>query len=197
MKLSFNLWPLVSRLFPVSVRAVLAGESESRYLGEPSRMKFGIVPPEPSRIADLSGCAPAFASAVQALLERMTARGFAPMLYETLRTDDRQAWLYGFGRQYDDGRGVVTHAATADNGWHKFGLAADIISTKSGWDSSAFFDALQEEARAGGLTSGSDWQMRDRPHVQWGTCRPTPPVGVAQLAVSGGLPAVWASAASA
>lgn len=114
------------------------------------------------------------------------------MVYEAFRSDERQEWLYGFGRDYDDGRGLVTHAQTTAHGWHGYGLAADLISQAHGWDSSAFFDALQAAAETNGLTSGSAWQMRDRPHVQFGKCRTTPSAQAAQLAGDGNdLTALW------
>lgn len=153
--------------------------------------RFGMIPPEPPRQTALSACAPKFADAVAAVLADLQAAGFAPQVYEAMRTNERQAWLYGFGRNYDDGRGIVTHAETTANGWHGYGLAADVISAAKGWDDPAFFDALQTAALAHALTSGSLWRMQDRPHVQWGTCRTTPSDESARLIASGGLPALW------
>lgn len=152
---------------------------------------FGTIPIEPPRQHDLSVCAPLFASAVTGVLAALSAQGFDPIVYEAVRSDERQVWLYGFGRDYDDGRGIVTHAQTTTNGWHGYGLAADIISAAHGWDSGAFFDALRIAAESHGLTSGSSWRMQDRPHVQWGKCRTTPSPEAAQLIANGGLSALW------
>ena len=43
----------------------------------------------------------------------MKLRGLDAIVAETLRTDERQEFLYGFGRDYDDGRGIVTHSRAA------------------------------------------------------------------------------------
>ena len=110
-----------------------------------------------------------------------------------MRTAERQAWLYGFGRDYDDDRGVVTDAPSAENGWHFFGLAADIISKAHDWDSPLFFAALAATAPKHRLTSGSVWRKPDRPHVQWGLCKPSPSDEARTLYAEGGNPAVWAA----
>jgi hypothetical protein len=158
---------------------------------------FGTIPPEPPRQHDLSACAPRFAAAVTEVLAALTAEGFDPVVYEAMRSDARQTWLYGFGRDYDDGRGIVTHAQTTAHGWHGSGLAADIISAAHGWDSRSFFDALAATVATHELTSGSFWQMQDRPHVQWGKCRTTPSDASPRLVASGGLPALWAAVGAA
>lgn len=154
---------------------------------------FGTIPPEPPRQHDHHACAPQFASAIDRVISRLTASGFDPVVYEAIRTEARQTWLYGFGRDYDDGRGIVTHAATARNGWHLFGLATDIISRAHGWDNPAFFDALRAAYIAEGLTAGASWQMADRPHGQWGHCRTTPSDESSTLYDNGGMAAVWAA----
>lgn len=156
-------------------------------------MKFGLIPPEPPRRSDLSACAPQFAARVADVLSSMKAQGFDPVVYEALRTEDRQRWLYGFGRQYDDDRGIVTHVDDPRTGWHFFGLATDIISAAHGWDNSRFFDALADAYEAHGLTAGGRWKMADRPHGQWGHCRTTPSDESSTLYAHGGLPAVWAA----
>lgn len=154
-------------------------------------MKFGLVPPEPPASNDLTLCAPQFAVAVERAMLELERQGFDPIINEAWRSDERQAWLYAFGRDYDDGRGIVTNAPNARHGWHFFGLAADIISAKDGWDSPDFFDALQIAAAGNGLTSGSDWRVKDRPHVQWGKCKPAPSDVSATLFEQGGNHAVW------
>lgn len=160
------------------------------------------VPPERS----LDGLAPKFRLALARTLHAMHLDGFDPVVFETLRTDERQSFLFGFGRAYDDGRGVVTHSRTADRTWHKYGLAADVISHRYRWDASAaFWQALGDHARAEGLRWGFDWDMdgvpttadpderfADRPHVQWG--KPmlrSPSPRAAELFRAGGVEAVW------
>ena len=160
-------------------------------------MIFGTIPREPPREDSLSGCAPKFADAVIALLSDLTAQGFDPILYETLRTNERQTWLYGFGRDYDDDRGIVTHAETAEWEWHHYGVAADIISKGHGWNSSSFFLALEAACSRHGLTSGAGWHQPDLPHVQFGKCKPSPSGESRSLYESGGLQAVWTAVGAA
>src|SRR5688572_5940877 len=83
-------------------------------------------PREVPRIWSLDGLAPKMRRAVEAVLFDMKKE----RVFETLRTDERQRFLYGFGREYDDiiaPRGPVTKAKTAMGGWHFFGLGVDIV----------------------------------------------------------------------
>ena len=137
--------------------------------------------------------APAFRAAVERTLARL-AGGRTEWPFETLRTQARQAYLYGFGRSYDDGRGRVTNAATHDLSWHGFGLAVDIVE-KDGtpWDAPAgFWLALGEAAEAEGLVWGGRWQKPDKPHLQWAKCPVTPSIAARALLASEGMQAVWA-----
>lgn len=155
--------------------------------------KFGIIPREVPRHADLNECAPLFAEKVRELIARLEAQGYDPFVYEAVRTDDRCAWLHGFGREYDDGRGIVTNAATGAKSWHRYGLAVDIISRAQGWEASdGFWAALRTEATALGLEAGGNWKMADKPHVQWGApMRTTPSDHAWELLQGGGAEAVW------
>lgn len=144
---------------------------------------------------DLSLVAPRFRAAVERVLDRMRKLGFDAVVFEAVRTPERQAFLWGFGREYDDGRGIVTHAPTAWRSWHVYGLAVDIISDSKGWNApEAFWDALGAAARAEHLTWGGDWhgEQCDRPHVQWGLpMRDTPSWRAKKLRDEGGNQAVW------
>ncbi|HEY9450072.1 MAG TPA: M15 family metallopeptidase [Gemmatimonadaceae bacterium] len=163
------------------------------------------LPPAPAEIAvcrDMSVLAPGFRSRSEKLLARMEERGHPCFVAETFRTPERQRFLWGFGREYDDGRGVVTHSRDADETWHGFGLAVDIVHRGLWWDAPAsFWRSLEEEAERLGLTSGADWdrddstrsQFKDLPHVQFGPpMRRSPSPRAARLRAAGGLPAVWA-----
>ena len=154
---------------------------------------FGVVPKEPPRQNALDVCAPKFAAAVLAVIHDMENDGYDPIVYETLRTPDRQRWLAGFGVDYDDGRGVVTHAESVYTTWHGFSTAADIISASKEWDAPPdFWTALANAAADHGLVSGSVWRMKDLPHVQWGPpMRTSPSAEAKDLLDQGGLPAVW------
>jgi hypothetical protein len=131
----------------------------------------------------------------------MRTWGHDPIVAETLRTDARQQYLFGFGRDYDDGRGVVTHSRTADETWHAFGLAVDVISASKAWDASEqFWSDLEVAAELEGLVSGRDWDgddattegFIDSPHIQWGKpMRRSPSPRAARLFALGGYQAVW------
>jgi peptidoglycan LD-endopeptidase CwlK len=155
------------------------------------------LPKPPREVAvnrQLDGLAPKFRSALLRVIDRMQRAGFDPMIFETHRTTERQRFLYGFGREYDDGRGIVTNSSTALNTWHGFGLAADIISRSKLWGaSSEFWRHLGTYARAEGLVWGGDWpSFPDRPHVQWGApMRRSPSVNAAVIKAKGGNEAVW------
>jgi hypothetical protein len=149
---------------------------------------FGIIPPEPPRIHSLDDCAPQFVAALTAAIADVPHA----MVFESLRTNERQAWLAGFGHDYDDGRGVVTHAQTAEYGWHFFGLAADVIHDELEWNApSLWWDQLANAYENHGLTAGARWKMADKPHGQWGPCRTTPSDEARSLYASGGNQAVW------
>lgn len=122
----------------------------------------------------------------------MRLAGHRVRIFETLRTAERQDWLFGMGRDYDDGRGVVTNARAA-SGWHPYGLAADIVEDDATpWQATTpFWRALGASAERHGLTWGGRWKALDLPHVQWGRCRPAPSKRAAELVAAGGLPALW------
>ena len=116
--------------------------------------------PRPERdvpaIRTLDGLAPQFRTALCLLLAHVPDA----MIAETLRTPERQSFLYGFGRDYDDGRGIVTHAPTNLTSWHGYGLAADVIHGTRGWDASeAWFRAMGAAAKRVGLFWGGDWRL--------------------------------------
>lgn len=157
--------------------------------------RFGVVPREVPVERSLEVVAPAVRHAVERVLRRMVHAGHSPRVFETLRTQERQAFLYGFGRDYDDGRGTVTKVADADRGWHFYGLAVDIVENDATpWDASqAFWRCLGESAEAEGMTWGGRWKFVDLPHIQWGRCRISPTQAARDLYASGGREAVWAA----
>lgn len=150
---------------------------------------------------DVLTLAPKFRAAVEELLMRHRAYGHDPIVFETLRTEERQRFIYGFGRDYDDGRGVVTYSQSADETWHAFGLAVDIISQSKQWDApKRFWRDLETIAESLGLVSGRDWdgddatkeRFVDSPHVQFGKpMRRSPSPRAARLLAEGGFEAVW------
>lgn len=168
----------------------------------PNVARFGVVPPEPARVAALDVLAPAMQRAVARVLDDVeAATGARPRVFETVRTDERQRFLYGFGRAYDDGRGRVTGVATARGGWHFYGLAVDCIHPTRAWDAPrAWWLALGGAYARHGLRWGADWNANGRtddetfldfPHGQWGRCKVSPSALSRTLHAAGGNPAVW------
>ena len=152
-------------------------------------------PPEIPRLSAVEHLAPRFRAALLQVLDELRTEHWPPLVFETLRTDARQAYLWGFGRTYSDGRGIVTYSRDADETWHGFGLAADVVHARAYWQAPhEFWTALGAAARRCGLTWGGDWPgFTDRPHLQWGApTRRSPSPRAARLRESGGLPAVWA-----
>lgn len=155
--------------------------------------RWGVIPPEPPPVRELAVLAPKFRRAIDRALEQLRGMGFEPRVVETLRTRERQQWLYGFGRQYDDGRGTVTHSQDGDETWHYYGLAVDIICAKRGYGATkAFWDAAGRAYDRQGLTWGGTWKFVDRPHVQWGPpMRTSPSPRASRILAEHGLEAVW------
>lgn len=160
---------------------------------------FGKVPKEVPRETSMALLAPAFRVTVEAVIEELQAAGFDPVVAETLRTSERQRFLFGFGRDYDDGRGVVTHSQDADETWHHYGCAVDIWSRSQLWRApDEFWKKLHQLARKYGLISGADWDNDgvmddwDKPHIQIGPpARRSPSPRSARLFADGGFEAVW------
>lgn len=131
--------------------------------------RFGTLPKEVPAQRTSAGSAPAFVAAVGEMLA--TLAGDLPETpFEWLRTAERHAYLYGFGRDYDDGRGKVTNAKTALFSHHGFGMGVDIVE-KDGtpWDAPpSFWQAIGDAADATGLLKwGGTWHRPDLPHVYW------------------------------
>lgn len=155
--------------------------------------RFGKVPREVPVQRSLDLCAPGFARKVRAMLADLEG-GPEETVFETLRTADRQSFLYGFGRDYDDGRGRVTNAPTNLTSWHAFGLACDIVEKDATpWNVPVgFWNALGDAARKHGLFWGGSWHTPDLPHVQHGKCPASPTDEDRALYRLAGMEAVWA-----
>jgi peptidoglycan L-alanyl-D-glutamate endopeptidase CwlK len=122
------------------------------------------LPPDTSRarVADLEALQPEFRRKVEALITRMQADGFDPMIWETYRTPARAKLLS------DRGTGAKPRAdGSIPIGMHQLGLAVDIVSASKMWTPpAAFWAALGKHAEAIGLTWGGRWKRVDKPHVQ-------------------------------
>lgn len=156
-----------------------------------ARRRFGIVPPEVPVVRDLALLAPGFRERVERMLRDLEG-GLPEWPFETLRTAERQAFLYGFGRTYDDGRGPVTKARTHLTTWHGYGLAIDVVEKDATpWDAPpTFWNAIGAAAERHGLVWGGRWKRADLPHVQWGACPTSPTAADARLAAAEGILAV-------
>lgn len=90
-------------------------------------------------------------------------------VFETFRTDRRQKHIYGFGREYDDGRGIVTKSYDASWSWHGYGLAIDCIHPKLKWAApKRWWTILAEDYAHVGLYPGAAFKtIPDSPHAQW------------------------------
>ena len=173
-------------------------------------LRAGKLPRPPAEvpvISSLDPLAPMFRSKVLQLLGLMGQKGFTAMVFESYRTDARAQYLYGFGRTYDDGRGIVTNARHSWTTWHGYGLAVDIVERGKLWNASdAFWTALRTLSWEIGLVSGDDWDRdgvpvtrdpdesySDKPHVQWwipGMYKSPSPTGQEILRLEG-KEAVW------
>jgi hypothetical protein len=99
----------------------------------------------------------------------------------------------------------VTMAERGPDSWHYYGLAADIVSKKHGWNPPiTFWRALARWTQKTGLTWGNDWNdngvwvprdpaefLSDAPHVQWGGLTKIPMERAASVRALGGNQAVW------
>lgn len=98
------------------------------------------------------------------LEETAKATGEEWMIYEGLRTPERQLWLYAQGRTRP-GR-IITWMKTPR--WHGAGLAADCYPRKRPFSApQSLFVKYREIYLAHGLTNPA-WEKGDRGHVQWG-----------------------------
>ncbi len=139
---------------------------------------------------DLDTLDPTFRAQLETVLAELERAGYKPRVWETLRSDARQAWLYSSGRSRSGP--IVTWTNDSD---HESGNAADVIDGRPhpdrpgqivGWGSWAaeygddatagdteasvmaaeFFAAYGAAAERAGLTWGGRWSDPDLPHVQ-------------------------------
>lgn len=111
---------------------------------------------------DINLLLPSWRVQVQALLDRMKALGFVPVLFDGLRTAEEAK------------ANALKHTGKADS-MHCYGCAADLICAEHGWSCQAnkckFFTTLGREAEAAGMTWGGRFHIGihgfpDMPHVQ-------------------------------
>jgi peptidoglycan L-alanyl-D-glutamate endopeptidase CwlK len=110
---------------------------------------------------------PEMAAKVRVVLDRLAARGFQPKIFYGWRSVAVQAQLFAEGKSKVR---FSFHNAQLPDGTPG-SYAADIIDARYAWtaqaESSGFWKALGEEARAEGMVWGGDWaSFRDWAHVQ-------------------------------
>jgi D-alanyl-D-alanine dipeptidase len=104
--------------------------------------------PEPIIQKNINLLRPNFRNKIEELMNVMEMKGYDPIIFESLRSNSRQNWLYSIGRTYQKNRKPVTWTLQSK---HLTGEACDIISKSKGWNNPKFFEALQHEAHLLGL----------------------------------------------
>lgn len=139
------------------------------------------------RIKSLAFLAPKMRVKVQNVIDRMTARGHDPFVFETMRVAALQV-VY-FEEKVSKQKDVL-------RGMHAYGLAVDLISASAGWNySKAWKTDLAEACKAEGLTCGGEWKtFVDWPHIQWGKYSGAPSDALVAAYNTGGLHAAWIEA---
>ena len=113
----------------------------------------------PPVVRSLDALAWPFRHRVQTMLRELRTT-HEPLVWETLRTQERGDWLKARGRSKNGNRSM-----------HTLGAAVDVICMRHRWACSKhdcdFFAALGAAAKNAGLYWGGDWRsFVDKPHVQ-------------------------------
>jgi D-alanyl-D-alanine carboxypeptidase-like protein len=144
--------------------------------------------------SDLQYLAPLFKQAVdQALAECNDAtNNLNAIVYESFRSNALQEVYFARGRTVKPPSSPVTNARSSLFSWHGYGLAVDVIHREQGWDAgNAWFQKVADIFKKHGCKWGGDWTSPDRPHFQWGRCKPSPSPIARQLITSTGVESVW------
>lgn len=116
---------------------------------------------EPPRNNKIESLWEPFAARIKTLIARMIALGYDPVIFEALRSEARQKWLYGIGRTHSKRRKAVTWTVHSR---HLVGKAVDIISKSHGWNWPEFYEALHHEIHQ---IDGLSLIAVEACHVQW------------------------------
>ena len=110
---------------------------------------------------------PGMRAQVDCTLAKMKAGGWDATVFETFRSDERQRFLYSYGRTRPGPK--VTNVATAQTGLHYWTLAVDVIDRTKHWNPNPkFWYWLGQHAESCGLVAGAFWaRFPDRPHLQF------------------------------
>jgi peptidoglycan L-alanyl-D-glutamate endopeptidase CwlK len=144
---------------------------------------------------DLTYLAPLFRDAVmRAIAECNSAENkLNALVYETYRSNELAQLYYARGRDNPPPPApIVTNAKTNLYSWHGYGLAVDVIHKTKGWDAGdKWFRDVAAIFKKHGCKWGGDWTFPDRPHFQWGKCKPSPSDRARELITSEGIEKVW------
>jgi hypothetical protein len=136
--------------------------------------------------------APQVRIAAAAALKECNDERLDAIAYETRRSDELQRIYYQRGRTVIPPSYTVTNVASAQYGWHFFGLALDVISASKRWDvTPEWRHQVTEIFKRHGFAAGAEWPHPDEPHYQWAKCRRSPSDEARSLYAEGGLEAVW------
>jgi hypothetical protein len=154
-------------------------------------------PAEPPRQSGFSVLAPSFAIRLWLGIRAANKEGLRVGLFESLRTNERQEWLWQQGRSRPGS--IVTNARTSLTSWHGYGLAGDLafLSSRGEWFWPDTSDQRWEEVRAVlarfDLTTGLSWKSKDAPHAQPAKLPATPTSSHRQILEGRGIVALWDS----
>jgi peptidoglycan LD-endopeptidase CwlK len=144
--------------------------------------------------ADLQYLAPQFRLAVESALDECndSTHRLNAMVYETFRSNALQGVYYARGRTVKPPAWTVTNARSNLFSWHGYGLAVDVINRQSGWDAgNPWFREVADIFKRHDCKWGGDWSSPDRPHFQWGKCKPSPSAVARELIATTGVVSVW------
>lgn len=132
---------------------------------------------------------PGMRAQVDCTMDKLKAGGWDAIVYETYRSDERQRFLYSYGRTRPGPK--VTNAKDASTTVHHYRLAVDIIHRTRGWDHPRFFKWVGIHAESCGLVAGAFWKrFPDQPHAQFGAWDGAPPAWARAL-VKDSVGIVW------
>ena len=143
---------------------------------------------------DLQYLAPAFRAAVERAIAECNAppNNLNADVYETFRSNELQQVYYQRGRSVKPPETPVTNASTNLYSWHGYGLAVDVIHKTKGWGAGdAWYRQVADVFKKHGCKWGGDWTSPDKPHFQWGKCKPSPSAIARELIRTKGVLTVW------
>lgn len=149
---------------------------------------------EPTRQSAIELIHPVFWTRVATGLEILKQDGLVLYPFETLRSPERQDWMFAFGRTVP---GRILTRARAWSSWHQYGLAVDLVfdgdpsTAKIDWSWTGNWQRFGEVMEAQGLTwlGSPKSEFNEMPHVQLTAGMNL--IVARSLFNEGGIPLVW------